>query len=110
MGTGWHSRYSGRLRAECPGSRGSIPNRGEGSLGYKHLRLGTGGSVLLGVKRPEHEADHLCSLQAVRVCVRTGYEISAYRKFVKVKVLPLQAAKALRAGRGTALANLRPRH
>ena len=29
---------------------------------------------------------------------------------VKVKVLPIQATKALRVGRGIALPNLRPRH
>jgi len=38
------------------------------------------GTVLLGVKRPGHEADRHCFLPDVRVCARTGYEISACRK------------------------------
>jgi hypothetical protein len=38
------------------------------------------GTVLLEVKRPGNEADRQCSLQDVRVCARTGYEISEYRK------------------------------
>jgi hypothetical protein len=39
-----------------------------------------GETVLLRAKRPGHEADCQCSLQDVRVCERTGYEISTYRK------------------------------
>lgn len=36
------------------------------------------GTVFLGVKRPGHEAERHFSLQDVRVCAHTGYEISAY--------------------------------
>ena len=39
--------------------------------------------------------------------VLTGEEI---KLMVKVKVYPLQATKALRAGRGKAVPNLTPRH
>ena len=68
--------------------------------------------ILLNANETQRRREELLDNICLHINEELAYSeiISCNNKMVKVKVPPLQAIKALRAGRGIAVPNLRTRH